>query len=84
MPTRSHISRRAILLAAASLACSDVEAQAAAPTKKISKRQAGYQDTPKDVRSCATCSLFQPPRSCAVVEGVISPNGWCSLFALAD
>ena len=31
--------------------------------------------SPKDIRMCATCTLFEPPKSCKVVEGEISPNG---------
>jgi hypothetical protein len=52
--------------------------------QKMTKQEAEYQDTPKDIRMCATCTLFEPPRSCKVVEGDISPNGWCKAFALAD
>jgi hypothetical protein len=33
---------------------------------------------------CATCTLFEPPRGCKVVEGDVSPYGWCKAFALAD
>jgi len=51
---------------------------------KMSKREAEYQDRPKDIRMCATCTLFEPPMSCKIVEGDISPNGWCKAFALAD
>jgi len=50
----------------------------------MSKREAGYQDSPKDIRMCATCTLFEPPKSCKVVEGDVSPNGWCKAFVLAD
>jgi hypothetical protein len=28
--------------------------------------------------------LFEPPKSCKVVEGEISGDGWCKAFALAD
>jgi hypothetical protein len=52
--------------------------------KKISHEEAKYQDTPKDIRMCATCSLFLPPDACKVVEGKVSPSGWCKLFELAD
>jgi hypothetical protein len=50
----------------------------------MSKQEAEYQDTPKDIRMCATCTLFVPPHSCKVVDGDISPKGWCKAFALAD
>jgi hypothetical protein len=52
--------------------------------EKMSQKEAQYQDSPKDIRMCATCTLFEPPKSCKVVEGEISPNGWCKAFALAD
>jgi hypothetical protein len=48
--------------------------------QKLSQRDAGYQDTPKDDHACGTCTLFQPPKSCKVVEGDISDHGWCKLF----
>jgi hypothetical protein len=51
---------------------------------KMSKQEAEYQDSPKDIRMCATCTLYEPPTSCTVVEGDVSPNGWCKAFALAD
>jgi High potential iron-sulfur protein len=52
--------------------------------EKMSQKEAQYQDSPKDIRMCATCTLFEPPKACKVVEGEISPNGWCKAFALAD
>lgn len=51
---------------------------------KMSKAQAEYQDTPKGIQMCATCSLFEEPRACKVVDGDISPNGWCRSYAMAD
>ena len=70
--------RRALILA--------LVAMAAAPAKlrKSSKLEAQYQDQPKDIRSCATCTLFTAPDGCKVVEGKVSPDGWCKLYDLAD
>jgi hypothetical protein len=48
-----------------------------ASDEKQSKQAAEYQDNPKGIQMCATCTLFVAPRSCKVVEGDISPNGWC-------
>jgi hypothetical protein len=73
---------RALVLAASAGVAAAVE-PAGAQTK-MSKKDAEYQDTPQDIRMCATCTLFEAPRSCKVVEGDISPNGWCKVFALAD
>jgi hypothetical protein len=52
--------------------------------EKMSKQAAQYQDTPQGIAMCATCSLFVEPRSCKVVEGDVSPNGWCKAYAMAD
>jgi hypothetical protein len=52
--------------------------------QKMSQIDAEYQDEPKSALSCAACSLFRLPRSCEVVEGDISPDGWCKFFDLPD
>jgi hypothetical protein len=52
--------------------------------EKMTQQQALYQDSPKDIMMCATCTLFEPPKTCKVVEGDVSPSGWCKAFALAD
>jgi hypothetical protein len=52
--------------------------------EKRSKKDVEYQDNPKGIQMCATCTLFEAPRSCKVVEGDISPNGWCTDYAMAD
>ena len=46
------------------------------------KAQFKYQDKPdsKTGHKCSQCQLFKPPHSCAVVHGVISPNGWCTAW----
>jgi hypothetical protein len=51
---------------------------------KMTRQQAEYQDTPSGIYSCANCTLFEPPKSCKVVEGDVSSDGWCKAFALAD
>jgi hypothetical protein len=56
----------------------------AAAAQKKPKTQVAYQNRPKGISSCATCSFFQAPKSCALVEGVVSPNGWCKLYAALD
>jgi hypothetical protein len=58
--------------------------RSASAQDKMSKQEAQYQDSPKDIRMCATCTLYEPPKSCKVVEGDVSPDGWCKAFALAD
>jgi len=52
--------------------------------QKMAQADAEYQDQPKNGLTCAACSLFRKPRSCEVVKGDISPNGWCKFFDLPD
>jgi len=40
-----------------------------------------YQNSPKGAQQCDNCLLFQEPTSCQVVDGTISPTGWCKLWA---
>ncbi|PLY11024.1 MAG: iron oxidase oxidoreductase [Arcobacter sp.] len=48
---------------------------------KGSKKQFKYQDSPKNGEICKDCMHFEPKsNTCKVVEGSISPNGWCTLF----
>ena len=80
------MSRRALLYAAVGVASAGPlfrMSQAEAPDK-MTRQQAEYQDTPRDIYSCATCTLFEPPKYCKVVEGEVSRDGWCKAFALAD
>jgi hypothetical protein len=51
---------------------------------KMTLKQAEYQDSPQGIYSCGMCTLFEPPKSCKVVEGEVSKYGWCKVFALAD
>jgi hypothetical protein len=77
------MNRRRWILAALAAATA-LDLAEAGTADKMSKEQAEYQDSPKDIRMCATCTLFEPPRGCKVVEGDVSPYGWCKAFALAD
>lgn len=79
------ISRR-VMLAGTTLALGIGAATGAAVRRvaaqtKISQAAAKYQNTPKGPQSCAVCVNFQPPKACKFVDGTISPNGWCLLFA---
>jgi hypothetical protein len=51
--------------------------------QKLSQHDAAYQNAPKDGHQCGGCTLFQPPKSCNVVEDDISAQGWCKLFEAA-
>lgn len=76
---RRDLLRTALSAAAVGLAASSATAQ-----RKMSQAEADYQDQPKGGFACAACSLFRLPRSCEVVQGDISPRGWCKFFDLPD
>jgi hypothetical protein len=53
---------------------------------KETKQQLGYQATPHGTQRCANCIVFHPGKTpasmgtCDLVQGAISPNGWCRVF----
>jgi hypothetical protein len=49
--------------------------------KKTQQKSVSYQQSPKDGKQCSGCQHFQAPSSCRIVEGEISANGYCILFA---
>jgi hypothetical protein len=53
-------------------------------SEKMTQQQAEYQDKPNGLYSCGMCTLFEAPKSCKVVDGAISKDGWCKAFAIAD
>lgn len=88
MPT-SGSSRRAFIktmgIAAVAATCgraASAKAQVYKPQdqKKLTQAAARYQDQPKGNENCGTCPYFVFPKSCVVVEGEISPAGWCPSF----
>jgi hypothetical protein len=56
----------------------------APPPQKLSRQEVEYQDTPKNLQMCSICTLFVAPRSCKLVEGEVSPDGWCKIFDMID
>jgi hypothetical protein len=76
--------RRKLLRAVLSVAAAGLAGAVALAQQKFSKSAAEYQDTPKNGLTCAACSLFRAPRSCVIVEGEVSPRGWCRFFDLPD
>jgi hypothetical protein len=79
----ARITRRSVLEGAVSVggvatlhaaaAFQPAEAQAGKVPQKVVK----YQDTSIGGEMCSGCELFVPPHSCQLVDGIISPNGWC-------
>ena len=82
-------SRRIMLKNAAAMAGLVVAPWAPRPAlaqAKASKKAMQYQDQPKSGQKCDTCVQFVPGAkpgasgSCKVVEGPISPDGWCIAY----
>jgi hypothetical protein len=78
------LSRRVLLQSAAAavggaavVAARSISAPAAI---KISKTAVAYQDHPQDDKSCGKCRQFQAPDGCKIVDGPISPQGFCRIF----
>ena len=80
-PTRRMLLRNLTVLVAAPLLAPSARAQA-----KASKQAMQYQDQPKNGQRCDTCMHFvSGPKpgamgTCKVVEGPISPSGWCVAY----
>ena len=79
--SRREIIRAIVAGASAGLLFRSPQTHAA---EKMTKQRAEYQDTPNGIYSCGLCTLFEKPKSCKVVEGEVSEDGWCKVFALAD
>lgn len=57
-------------------------ADAAAPAAKVSQASVQYQAQPKGDQQCSGCMHFiAESNTCKLVEGQISPDGWCTLWA---
>lgn len=52
----------------------------AAASTKLTQKASRYQATPKGKARCDNCTQWQPPSSCKIVEGTISPSGWCLFY----
>src|SRR5258708_1338781 len=63
--SRRTITRAAMGGVSAGLLLRVAQAKA---SEKMTRQQAEYQDTPNGIYSCATCTLFEQPNSCKVVE----------------
>jgi len=81
-------SRRLVVIRGATLATGVAMGLAARrAAAKATKGEMKYQDEPHDGEKCAVCKHFTPDSSrshegtCAMVEGTVSTEGWCQVFA---
>ena len=62
----------------------DTSADSPAPAQagKVPQASVQYQTQPKGEQKCSGCVQFiAESNTCNVVEGQISPDGWCTLWA---
>jgi hypothetical protein len=83
MTRRSFVANAIILPALAGL----LVAETANADAKGSKAQFKYQGTPNNGHKCSQCTFWIAGSSptangtCKIVDGSISPNGWCTAFS---
>ena len=62
----------------------DKVSAAPADTTKVSQASVRYQPQPRGEQRCANCMHFiADSNTCKLVEGAISPEGWCVIWANA-
>lgn len=54
-------------------------------SNKMSQEQAQYQESPSNGEKCENCANFLADSgTCTVVEGQVSPQGWCVVWVTAN
>ena len=97
MSTHRKISRRTWLKGIAAAAAMPLILASTAAEAKASKAAVHYRDYPNGMRMCHVCKFYiaaggrrsgmmgrggmMEAGACQVVEGRISPMGWCDLYA---
>jgi len=78
------VSRRALLQGGAGTAGAAITLGAtpnsASAVVKLSQKVAAYRDHPDGDKHCGKCVQFQPPTACKLVDGTVSPEGYCRFF----
>lgn len=83
MTRRSFVAGTIVLPALAGLLLAETTTAQA----KGSQAQFKYQTSPKNGHQCSQCTFFVKGSSatangtCKIVDGSISPKGWCTAFA---
>lgn len=86
-PSRRRLFRQGVAIASgAALGGLMLDAKAPAQGGKVAKAAAKYQDEPHGTQRCDGCMQFIPGKTptvngtCKIVQGSISPKGWCMFF----
>ena len=75
------IIRRAFLKTTAGVVAAFGAIGGARALQKATQEDVSYQDTPMDGQSCANCHFWDGEGGCDVVEGEVSADGWCDIWA---
>jgi hypothetical protein len=84
--TRRHFLKQGLLgplAAGAALAAGPALAvgQVRAEWRKMTRKEAGYVEKKKSAaQTCAQCFYYIDPNDCVIVQGPVSPNGWCTYY----
>ena len=80
----NRISRRDFLFAASvvsgAVVSSTLLVSPALASTKMSPKAMSYRPTPNGNQRCDNCANFQAPGSCKLIDGPVSPSGWCILY----
>jgi hypothetical protein len=79
--SRRSLLRGATVIAGGAVIFVGALGAARAQSGKMSQEAAAYQSAPKNGQKCLDCSFFVSPSSCKLVDGTISPVGWCKFYA---
>lgn len=78
---RGCLTRRR-LIALSLLAAGDAQAEQKPAIVKASKKVAGYiEKTDASAQNCSQCHFYLDPFDCMIVEGPVSPWGYCNYFS---
>lgn len=87
-PGRRNLCRHSVVLAGGAVAAGLLlKSRALAQSQKAPQSAVQYQDHPKGQDECDHCTHFVSGKTssaagtCQVVQGSISPKGWCVMFA---
>ena len=78
--SRRRFLRTSLTIVAGTVLASAARAQEGGDSK-VEQSVVQYQTMPKDGAKCSGCVNFVAPNACKVVQGNISPEGWCVAYA---
>ena len=84
-PSRRELFKKGAV-AAVGVAVAGVALSVESAAAKMTQAGAMYQPKPHGNQKCSVCARFTPgptptaDGTCAVVDGKISPDGWCVMF----